>query len=188
VDSVKSKRQLRLVIALALGVFASIGGPLYGDSLSEAIYVFAREKSAAAQTAVMLKENATNDPSKLSRGIQLYADAKAAFDGLIDQLEHDLQGPDSPQASATFDSRLQTAVQKRVAFVTYVVDNVLPSAQVGSKGPFEDIVKGAGDLIKALTDAGVTIWHEFRDVSKDKRDDVRAQLERQKWRQFGQIS
>src|SRR5438128_2356655 len=81
------------------------GGPLYGDSLSEAIYVFAREKSAAAQTAVMLKENATNDPSKLSRGIQLYADAKAAFDGLIDQLEHDLQGPDSPQVSATFDSR-----------------------------------------------------------------------------------
>ena len=104
-DSVKSKRQLRLVIALALGVFASIGGPLYGDSLSEAIYVFAREKSAAAQTAVMLKENATNDPSKLSRGIQLYADAKAAFDGPIDQLEHDLQGPDSPQVSATFDSR-----------------------------------------------------------------------------------
>jgi hypothetical protein len=156
--------------------------------LSEAIYVFAREKSAAEQVAVMLKENAANDGSKLSRGILLYADAKAAFDGLIEQLEHDLQTPDSPQASATFDSRLQAAVEKRVAFVSYVADDVLLPAQPGSKGPLGDIIKGAGDLIKGLTDAGVTIWREVHNVSKEKRDDVRAQLERQKWRQFGQIS
>jgi hypothetical protein len=156
--------------------------------LSEAIYIFAREKSAAEQAAVMLKENATTDASKLSRGILLYADAKTAFDGLIEQLEYDLQGPNSPQASATFDSRLQAAVEKRVAFVSYVTEDVLPPAQPGSKGPLGDIIKGAGDLIKALTEAGVTIWREVRNVSKDKRDDVRVQLERQKWRQFGQIS
>jgi hypothetical protein len=129
--------------------------------LSEAIYVFAREKSAGEQVAVMLKENTANNASKISRGILLYADAKAAFDGLIEQLEHDLQGPDSPQASATFDSRLQAAVQKRVAFVSYVVEDVLPPAQAGSKGPLEDIIKGAGDLITGLSDAGVTIWGRF---------------------------
>jgi hypothetical protein len=156
--------------------------------LSEAIYTFAREKSAAEQVAVLLKENAVNDASKLSRGTLLYADAKAAFDGLIEQLEYDLQGPNSPQASATFDSRLQTAVQKRVAFVSYVADDVLPPVRPGSKGPLGDIIKGGGDLIKALSDAGVTVWREVRNVNKDKRDDVRAQLDRQKWRQFGQIS
>jgi cytochrome c1 len=156
--------------------------------LSEAIYTFAREKSAAEQVVVMLKENAVNDASKLSRGVLLYADAKAAFDGLIEQLEYDLQGPNSPQASETFDSRLQAAVQKRVAFVSFVTEDVLPPAQPGSKGPLGDIIKGAGDLIKALTDAGVTVWREVRNVSKDQRDDVRAQLDRQKWRPFGQIS
>ena len=75
-----------------------------------------------------------------------------------------------------------------MTFVSYVVDEVLPPPQAGSKGPLEDIIKGAGDLIKGLTEAGVTIWREFRNVGKDKRDDVRAQLDRQKWRQFGQIS
>jgi len=156
--------------------------------LAEAIYLFAGEKSAAEQVAVMLKENAANNPSKLARGILLYADAKAAFDGLIEQLEYETQGPNSPQASATFDERLHSAVKKRVAFVSYVVEDVLPPAPPGSKGPLGDIIKGAGDLVNGLTVAGVTIWREVRNVSKEKRDEVRAQLDRQKWREFGQIS
>jgi hypothetical protein len=54
-----------------------------GPSLPEAMRFLAHEKSAAEQYAVILSTLGKNDAVLYVRGIALYADAKAEFDGLI---------------------------------------------------------------------------------------------------------
>jgi hypothetical protein len=62
-----------------------------GPSLPEAMGFLRHEKSAAEQYAVILSTVAKNDAAQFVRGIELYADAKAEFDGLIAQLRIELQ-------------------------------------------------------------------------------------------------
>jgi hypothetical protein len=67
-----------------------------GPSLPEAMRFLAHEKSAAEQYAVILSTVAKNDAALYVRGIALYADAKAEFDGLIAQLRIELQTGQEP--------------------------------------------------------------------------------------------
>jgi hypothetical protein len=56
----------------------------------------AHEKSAAEQYAVILSTIGKNDAALNVRGIALYADAKAEFDGLIAELRIELQTGQEP--------------------------------------------------------------------------------------------
>src|SRR5215472_15601184 len=69
---------------------------------SEAIRFFAHEKSAAEQYTVILSTVAKNDVAQYVRGIKLYADAKAEFDGLIAELRFDLLNGQEPAKLAKF--------------------------------------------------------------------------------------
>ncbi len=59
-------------------------------------------------------------------GIQLYADAKAEFDGLIAQLRLDIIEGRDPTKSAKFDAALQAAAKSRIAFTNFVGDEIVP--------------------------------------------------------------
>ena len=59
-------------------------------SLSDVVGVLEKERSAAEQYAVILATVGRKDVDAYVRGIQLYADAKSEFDGLIAQLQFDL--------------------------------------------------------------------------------------------------
>lgn len=50
------------------------------------------------------------DIGQYVKGVTLYAEAKAEFDGLISELEHELEQAGPPEAA------LKDAVAKRVAF------------------------------------------------------------------------
>jgi len=151
---------------------------------SEGFRVMAREKSLAEQFLVIMNEFGRNDISQYAKGVTLYAEAKAEFDGLITQLEHDLEQPKPPTESEKFEAELKKAVAKRVAFTSFVTDTLVPHTEAAQKGIVGDIIKGSAELIKVLTDAGLAIWHEFRSGSEARRKEIKQELESLRWPQF----
>jgi hypothetical protein len=118
-----------------------------GPSLPEAMRFLAHEKSAAEQYAVILSTVAKNDAALYVRGIQLYADAKAEFDGLIAELRVELQTAQEPAKSVKFNQALKGAAEKRIAFTSFVSSEVdkLPGARPG----LEDPIQVVPNLVKA---------------------------------------
>jgi tetratricopeptide (TPR) repeat protein len=76
-----------------------------------AVAFVAREKSEAEQYAVILATVGKADTGRYVRGIQLYADAKAEFDGLIAELKVDLATEQDSARSAVFTGALQGAAE-----------------------------------------------------------------------------
>jgi hypothetical protein len=116
-------------------------------TLSDAVAVLERERSAAEQYAVILATVGRKDVILYVRGIQLYADAKADFDGLIAQLRLDLIEGRDPGQSSKFEAALQAAAEKRIAFTNFVSDQIAGQIQ-GARPGLADVVKVVPDLVK----------------------------------------
>jgi hypothetical protein len=170
------------------------GSPPAGDAAkpapatySDAVKVLAREQSDAEQYAFILDRFGKNDTSRYVLGITRYADAKADFDGLIEALKTDLIEGRNPSNSPKLGEALHTAAEKRIAFTTFVADQVVGNKE-GAKGLLPDVVKVVPDLIKALTDAGLSIWKEYSGAGKERRDAIRDELDHLKWKPFADIA
>jgi len=193
-DSVRRKRgvgretvrRARLVGMAVVGFLASIAAEAQNDSVG--IRVMAREKSLAESFLVILNDYGNKDVGQYATGITRYAEAKAEFDGLIAELEHELDQPRPPDQSAAFDAALKEAVDKRVAFTSFVTETIIPHSDGTQRGPVGDFIKGGADLIKALTDAGIAIWREFRSSGEVRRKEIRQDLEALRWPQFSTTS
>ena len=124
-----------LIVSVALVCAANLlrqADAAAGDntpSLSDAVGVLAKEQSAAEQYAVILATVGRKDVDSYVRGIQLYADAKAEFDGLIAQLRLDLIEGHDPTKSPKFDAALQAAAKSRIAFTNFVSGQVVGKIQ-----------------------------------------------------------
>jgi hypothetical protein len=157
-----------------------------GPSLPEAMRFLAHEKSAAEQYAVILSTVAKNDAALYVRGIQLYADAKAEFDGLIAQLRIELQTGQEPATSAKFNLTLNGAAEKRIAFTSFVSGEV--EKLQGARPGLEDLIQVVPDLVKAITEAGLSIWKVFREARHERRDAILNELELLQWRPFAELA
>src|ERR1700738_2739873 len=112
-------------------------------TLSDAIRFLAHEKSAAEQFGVILITVAKDNPGLYVRGIKLYADAKAEFDGLIAELRFDLQSGQEPATSAKFNEALKAAAEKRVAFTSFVSDEI--AKLQGARPGLSDVIQVVPD-------------------------------------------
>ena len=156
-------------------------------TLSDAVAVLEKERSAAEQYAVFLGSVGRKDVDAYVRGIQLYADAKADFDGLIAALRIDLIEGRNPAQSPKFTAALQAAAEKRVAFTNFVSDKVVGKTE-GAKPGLMDVVRVVPDLVKAITDAGLAIWEAFRKGSKEHRDAILSEIDHLRWRSFADLA
>lgn len=154
---------------------------------SDAIRLLGREQSAAEAYAVVLDTHGKKDMARYVQGIGRYADAKAEFDGLIEQLKFDLAQGRDPQQSAKFSEVLNAAASKRVAFTSFVMNDVLGNVE-DAKPALPAVIAAVPGLAKALVESGVIIWKEYRVASKERRDEIRTQLDRLKWRPFAEIA
>jgi hypothetical protein len=181
-----SRRLLAWLTRLSVVGFLSalISSGLIAQGTSDGIRVMAREKSLAEQFLVLLNNFGPKDMGHYTRGIALYAAAKADFDGLITELEDDLEGPKPPNQSEKFESALKEAVAKRVAFTSFITDTLVPHTKGAQKGIVGDFIKGGGELITALKEAGIAIWREFQSSGEAKRKEIRQELESLRWPQF----
>jgi len=155
-------------------------------TLSEAIRVLERERSAAEAYAVMLDTHGKKDVTRYVQGIRLYAEAKAEFDGLIEQLKFDIGEGRDPKDSK-FGQMLEAAASKRIAFTSFVTNDVLGDVQ-GARPGLPAVIVAVPALVKVLFDAGMAIWKEYWAGNKDRRDHIRNQLDRLKWRPFAEIA
>jgi hypothetical protein len=99
----------------------------------------------------------------------LYANAKAEFDALIAELKFDLTTGKDPAQSAKFT--LQRAAEKRVAFTSFVSQEVVYKFR-GARPGLPELINVVPELVKAITDAGLSIWKAYRDTGKDRRDAI----------------
>jgi hypothetical protein len=185
----RERRVARLLIAavlasvLCVSVRAQQTEPA---SLSDAIRFLGHEKSAAEQYGVILITVAKDNPGLYVRGIKLYADAKSDFDGLIAELRFDLQSGEDPAKSAKFNEALKAAAEKRVAFTSFVSGEV--DKLGGARPGLPDVITAVPELVKAISDAGLSIWRAYHDASKERRDAIMSELERLEWRSFGELA
>jgi hypothetical protein len=156
-------------------------------TLSDAVAVLEKERSSAEQYAVFLASVGRKDVDAYVRGIQLYADAKADFDGLIAALRIDLIEGRNPAQSPKFSAALQAAAEKRIAFTSFVSDKVVGKTE-GARPGLTDVVKVVPDLVKAVTDAGLAIWEVFRKGSKERQDAILSEIDHLRWRSFADLA
>jgi hypothetical protein len=171
-------------IGVAALVYALASTGIVAQETSDGIRVLAREKSLAEQFLVIMNDFGQKDFGQYAKGVTLYAEAKAEFDGLIAELEHELEQARPPDQSENFEAALKDAVAKRVAFTSFVTDTLVPHTEGAQKGIVGDFIRGGGDLIKALADAGIAIWREFRSSGEARRKEIMQELESLRWPQF----
>jgi len=158
-----------------------------GLSYSEAINHLKKEQSQAETYAVVMnvmKPVGTTDLNKYARGILLYGDAKAEFDGLIEQMKAELMSGNAPETSPKFEQVLHNAVDRSVAFKTYVANEFVGTDE-GKKG-LGKVLLGK-DLLPLLIDTAKGIWTEYREASKERKQEILAQLDALKWKPFHEL-
>jgi hypothetical protein len=156
------------------------------EMLAGAVGVLAHEKSAAEQYAVILATVGKADTARYVRGIQFYADAKAEFDAMIAELKFDLTTGQDPARSAVFTGALERAADKRVAFTTFVSREVVAKVD-GARPGLPDVISAIPELVKVITDAGLSIWKAFHDAGKERRDAILAEVDLLRWRSFADL-
>jgi hypothetical protein len=172
-----------LVSLLCISVRAQRPEP---GTLSDAIRFLGHEKSAAEQYGVILITVAKDNPGLYVRGIKLYADAKSDFDGLIAELRFDLLGGQDPARSAKFDEALKAAAEKRVAFTSFVSGEV--DRLGGARPGLPDVITAVPELVKAISEAGLSIWKAYHDAGKERRDAIVNELAHLEWRSFAELA
>lgn len=175
----------RMLLTAALSLLLCYPGRAEQETLSDAIRFLAHEKSAAEQYGVILFTVAKDNPGLYLRGINLYADAKAEFDGLLAELRFDLQNGQEPARSAKFNEALKEAAEKRVAFTSFVSSEIdkLPGARPG----LPEVIQAVPELVTAVTNASISIWNAFRQAQKENRDGILSEFGHLQWRQFSEL-
>ena len=87
-----------------------------------------------------------------ARGAQGYAKAKAAFDGLIRQLDAEAGEVQDRANSERFQAALRQAAEARIAFTNDVEATLGPKLE-GTKFPFVVIFETVAELLPKLADA-----------------------------------
>ena len=156
-------------------------------ALATAVGVLTREKSAAEQYAVILVTAGKSDTALYVRGIQLYADAKADFDAMIAELRFDLTTGQDPANSTVFTGALLGAAEKRIAFTSFVSHEVVDKVK-GAKPGLPDVISAVPELVKSITESGMSIWKAFHDAGKERRNAILSEVDQLRWRSFGDLA
>jgi hypothetical protein len=152
----------------------------------EAAGVLAEERSFAESDASLLKTYAAADQAALLQGQRLYAEAKAASDGLIARLLAVLADDRDPASADELKQAAERAFVTRLEF-SHHVNDALPDLRGTRSVLLDALAKPATDLVKALIDGGIAVWKEYRRGNELRRATLRAQLEAQHWRAFAEL-
>jgi hypothetical protein len=167
-------------------------GVSQASSLAEAMAQLRKEQSLAESYAGLLKGFGKQDIATYARGIQRYAEAKAEFDGLLEQILAARRQRESPDTSAAFQQKLEQAATRRVAFTDFIAQEVLSKVPEGTRSlaailRIPGVIGGVTELAMALKDAGRTIWQGYRQSGEQERAAIVSQLEALRWKPFEEI-
>lgn len=159
--------------------------PAAAQTHGDIVRVLAEEKTLGENAVMLLNQFGKNNQAEYVRGIMLYAETQAKFNGLIEQLKADLADGRNPGQSPGFQQALQQAGEKRQALSAFVTEKLtLPAGN--TKGA--PVIAAVAELIPAVSDAAIKLWHEFRDARSARRNEIKQQLEAQKWLPFDRLA
>jgi hypothetical protein len=152
----------------------------------EAAGVLAEERSFAESDVSLLKTYAAANQAALLQGQRLYAEAKAASDGLIARLLVVLADDRDPANADDLKQAAEQAFVSRLAF-SQQVNDALPDLRDTKIVRLDTLAKPAVDLVKSLIEGGIAIWKEYRRGNELRRASISARIEQQRWRAFTEL-
>jgi len=160
-------------------------------TLGETIRVLTEERVLGEDAALLLARSGREDAVLLAEGELVYTHAQAAFNGLIAQLQLELAQTRKPSESEAFGQALAMAVERRKALLAFVAGHI--PREEGAKSGLWELIAGVlagsvGELISGVSDAAVTLWREFREARQERREEIRARLEAERWRPFAAVA
>jgi hypothetical protein len=181
------------LLGLAI-LFASLPAPglSQANPLAEAIGYLKKEQSLAESYAGLLKGVGKQDLGTYARGIQRYAEAKAEFDGLLEQLLAALRQGESPDTSTAFQQKLEKAADRRAAFTDFIAQEVLSKVPEDTRSlaailTIAGAIGSVTELVSVLKDAGMAVWQGYRQSGEQERAAIVGQLEALRWKPFEAI-
>ena len=154
-------------------------GPHLPPGASDGIRLIAEQRSKAGDWARILQREWSKTTPAYRQGEALYIDARAAFNGWIEQLKLDLQAGRRLDQSSQYQQTLQRAVDKSEAFIRHVSEH---------RSSYHVAAFPIADLIVGLTDAGIKVWQEWQRADQAQQERLKRELDGQKWRPFDQLS
>lgn len=174
----------RAVLAVAAGSAWAWAALAEAPGFSNSIRVLGEQRSQSEQLAGLLKRYAPDDIEARA----LYARAKAAFDGLIEQLLADLAQGRSPEVSDAFRASLDAAVARRAEFSAHAEAALGAVVPAGARPAWLDLIaKVPADLVKVLVNSGIAIWREWAKAAADRQRDITTRVEAQRWKPWADI-
>jgi hypothetical protein len=157
----------------------------------DAVGILARERELAETGVGLLKTYGDAAPAMKVRGQQLYGQAKAASDSLIEQLLVAIREGDAPDRSPSLRTAISEAVARRDSFTTHVSEHLPRVDAQGAKafGWLDALnpVKIGAEVVKLLTDSAVTIWKAWREARDIQRQAIATRIGAQRWRAFTDV-
>ena len=176
-------RSVAFLVVLTLLVVVVGSPPVLAevqDDLAQGYAILAKYKSSAeGQAKILVGLDAEEDISKKEyrKGQSLYVEAKAGFDGWIDQLIFLFQAGKTELLSPQYESIQREAKTKGDAFTKYVQDLFLgnPRGEVGD---------GFKSVFASIKEVGSSMLKGFTKVSPTEQPEVIKKLEGYKWPEF----
>lgn len=154
------------------------------DGFAEAIGFMEKERSLGDSYAAILREFGKVDLNVYASGISRYAVAKAEYDGLITQLQHELKSGGKLASSQEFQAKLRNAADHRIAFTSLVDEKVIKNIPPSKNTTVIAVIAAVPQLIEALTKAATAIWEKYGAADATNRKEIIDQLERSRWKPF----
>ena len=171
-----------LVTVLSGGRIMSVYAELPSD-LAQGIGILSKYKSSAeGQAEILVVLAAENEITKdeYRKGQSLYVEAKAVFDGWIDQLIFEVQSGKTTLLSPQVESMQLEARVKGEAFTKYAQKLFLGDLRGG-------VGDGFLNAFGSLKEAALSILKGFSKVSPTDQPEVIKRLEGYKWPEFHAI-
>jgi hypothetical protein len=198
-STLRSLFMLGLCLQLSTIGCGAIGGKPQGAAAVEGVGQIAEEKSRCEQRASILKAIRKADSSDYREAANRYYDAKAAFDGWLQQVRFDLvAGADSSRADR-YKSSVDDVAKKCSLFVQYVSEirgseQQLPARdrEVVTRDREAVATRGlesvAMSVAQGLFNGMKEVWKEYQTAQKAKRDEILKTFDELKWQRLEEIS
>jgi hypothetical protein len=150
--------------------------------IADLFEILGTERALAEAHGRLLHEHGRADPALYARGILLYGQAKAAFDGLIESAKHQVTRGKTVDDVPDMDLKVRAAVDRSADFNTFVRDQVLGDI-AGTRFGLGDLLEPA-KLFASLLEAVTELLKERREAGDVRRKETLTQLDGLKWRPF----
>ena len=151
------------------------------ETKADLFQILGEEQALSETYLAILNQFGKKDFEKYVESIEKYGIARSKFNGLIEFIKKKLTDEEPFGQSEQFDETLKIAIEKRLAFTSFVKKEIIGNRE-GTRG-FPKLSLGKpGEWLAAFKDVAKTLWQEYRAVQDQRRKELIEQLNALKWK------